>query len=318
MPAHRFPNAAPCVSWTRGWIPHRAVSPGAPPSCLSPSSWSLPTRRSAGHVPGHQGLGLRSTDCRIVGTPSASATHGTRAVVALPPSLCAASRNGPLVPCAQLFARRSSRATHLHLSCTRASLACGSNLAPLGRSLALVFRFALSSLCARSSRCRDTAFSPMEQLALPIWMVSCLTPCLGSFHAPLGPPLLPYAPHFLSSAAESPTISLLRDCGPYGPPPPLAWGCLRPPPRPLLASSRSGTTLCTLFPPPSPSFVTSPRVLRCIAPLHHVLLSSLSASPPWPPPVPCATPLVCPILLAGGLLRCTRVALRTLLPWYLH
>ena len=39
----------------------------ASPSCLPPSTLSLPSRRSTGHVPRHQGLGLRSTDRRIVG-----------------------------------------------------------------------------------------------------------------------------------------------------------------------------------------------------------------------------------------------------------
>ena len=81
---------------------------------------------------------------------------------------------------------RSSPAPHLRHSGTRASLGCGSNLAPLGRSLALVHRFALSTLFVPSSPCRDTAFCPMELLPLPVWLVSCGTPFLGYSDAPSG------------------------------------------------------------------------------------------------------------------------------------
>ena len=242
--------------------------------CLPPSSWSLPSCRSDGHVPRHQGLGLRSTDRRIVGTPSPLATHGTRAVAAPPPSLCAASRKGPLVPCAVLSTRRSSPAPHLCHSSTRACVACGSHLAPLGRTLALVLRSALSTICVRSSLYHDTDFSPVELLALPVWLVSCLTPCLGSIHAPSTPPLLLCAPHFLSAAAAPPTIVLFPPCGPYGQPAPIVRGCLRLAPTPTSPRfwlPRPGTALCTPFPRASLALVTFPRVLPYVPPFHHAL-----------------------------------------------
>ena len=161
------------------------------------------------------------------------------ALAALPPSLCAASRSGLLVPCAHLSSRRLSPAQHSRHSCTGESLASGSNLAPPGRSLALVVRYGLSTLSFRSSLCQDTPFSSVELPALPVWLVLCLTPCLESFHAPSGPPLLLSAPNFLSAAAKSRNISLLPHGGPYRPQPPVARGrlslLLSPPP--LLLSS---------------------------------------------------------------------------------
>ena len=159
MPAHHLPMALPCVSGTRGWIPRWDVSRGTSPSCPPLTSWSLPSRRSAGHVPGaagpsmvrgdhgdtsegsrapslpHRGTsrsagvghadgaqaevagaggvlgaatrvpGLRSTERRIVGTPSSFAPHGSWAVVAPPLLPCAAPRNGLLVACVQLSTR---------------------------------------------------------------------------------------------------------------------------------------------------------------------------------------------------------------------
>ena len=104
--------------------------------------------------------------------------------MALPPLLCAASRIGTLVHGAKLSARCSSPAPHLCHFGTRASLPAGFNLAPLGYSLALMVRFALSTLSVRSSLCGGTALSRVELLALPILLVSCVTPCLCLFTRP--------------------------------------------------------------------------------------------------------------------------------------
>ena len=66
-------------------------------------------------------------------------------------------------------------------------------------------------------------------------------------------------------------------CGPYGPPPPIARGCLRPapPPPPSFWLLHSPGPPCAPF-----SIVTFPRVLPYVPPLHHAFLSSLSATPP--------------------------------------
>ena len=197
---------------------------------------------------------------------------------------------------------RSSPAPHLRHSSTRASLGCGSNLAPLGRSLALVHRFALSPLSVPSSPCRDTAFWAMELLPLPVWLVSCGTPFLGSSDAPSGPPLLPCAPQFIEPRCRVTHYFSPPSWWPLRATAPGCAGrfaaCNAPLP-PLVASSRSGTAWCTLFPPSSLSLATFHLVLPRIPPLLHVLLSSLSDSPPRLPPVPSATLLVCAVLLAG-------------------
>ena len=277
MLAHRLPTAAPCVSGTGGWIPRQAVSQGAPPLCLPPSSWSLLSCRSAGHVSRRQGLGLHSIDRRIRGTPSPSATHGTRAVASPPLSHHAALRSGAVCPCARLSARRllpAPHSCHSRISCLWAYFgAPRPQLGPRAPPCSLSLLTVLSALCWQ------TAFSPVELLALLIWLVSCLTPCPGSIHAPSG------------AAVSCPSLLQGRcRCIHYYSHPSFWSLRATAPDRTWRFAAYNGSALCRLLhglvPPCAPflAIVICPRHLPSYFALHslmhHAFLSSLSASPP--------------------------------------
>ena len=92
-----------------------------------------------------------------------------------------------------------------------------------------------------------------------------------------------------------PTVSLLPHCGPLALRHPVALGCVRPAlAPPSLAPSWSGTTLCSLFLPPSRSHWFCPAFSLLL-----LLLPSFSASRSWPPPMLCATPLASAVLPTG-------------------
>ena len=227
VPAHRLPMATPCVYRTEGWIPRWAIPQGASPSCLPVLSSSVPSRRSAGHMPRHQGLGVRSVDSWVGGTPSPLATHGTWAEAALPLLPYAALWNGPVVSCAQLSAHRSLPAPHWRHSSTWAALAFGSTLALLGRSLARVPRSTLSTLSVRSSLSERV---PGQRLlsrgtARPPFLASLVPVSLSwIFSRALKPPVAAHCPSFLRATAELHTFSLHPHCGPHGLPPQVAHG----------------------------------------------------------------------------------------------
>ena len=164
--------------------------------------------------------------------------------------------------------------------------------------------------------CRGFAPFPAEALALPVWLTSGPSLCLGFDHTPSDSPYLPGSPRFCAPLpCYPPSVSFLivvltvvlaghltRSrrvvCGLLWLPLLRGWG-------PLCAPF-----LCPCHFPP------------CCVPLSLsltlFLLPSLSASRSWSPPVLCAKPLASAVLPAGGLLSCTRDALPILVPPFLR